>query len=330
MKKSSFGGRVGAENGDGREGVVWEMRPGGMLVQKREDVDGASESGTMIKIKVYHGSSQHVLSLPAQSTFGSLKRFLAQETGLEPREQRLLFRGKEKEDHEWLHMVGVKDMAKVLLMEDPASKERKLDEMKKNQGVVRACEAVNKVRAEVNKLAEKVTSLESSVLNGAKVAEKEFNVLTELLMVQLLNLDGIEAEGEAKVQRRIADMSMDILKSKVPRNRTKSMLLEAGGLKRKLGTASRCIAILGSRSFFSVHFIVVLENDTTGTGIENVVRCVQGLVETLDSLKARNANPLSAATVSTKWETFESGLGSLQAPTPLSSSRVTQDWEQFD
>ena len=38
---------------------------------------------------------------------------------------------------------------------------------------------------------------------GTKVAEKEFLVLTELLMVQLLKLDGIEAaEGEAKVQRR--------------------------------------------------------------------------------------------------------------------------------
>ena len=38
---------------------------------------------------------------------------------------------------------------------------------------------------------------------GTKVAEKEFVVLTELLMMQLLKLDSIEAEGEAKVQRRI-------------------------------------------------------------------------------------------------------------------------------
>ncbi|KAK9159144.1 hypothetical protein Scep_005718 [Stephania cephalantha] len=262
MKKSQVKGRVGAENGNEREGVVWEMRPGGMLVQKREEGDGVSGPGTLIKIRVSHGSSQHDLSLPAQFTFGELKRLLAQETGLEPREQRLLFRGKEREDHEWLHMVGVKDMAKILLMQDPASKERKLDEMKRDQGVTRACEAINKVRAEVNKLAKKVTVLESSVRNGTKVVEKEFNVLTELLMVQLLNLDGIEAEGEAKVQRRIE------------------------------------------------------------------VRRVQNLVETLDSLKAGKTP--NAATVSTKWETFESGLGSLQAPAPLSSSRVTQDWEQFD
>lgn len=47
-------------------------------------------------------------------------------TGLEPREQRLLFKGKEREDSDHLHMVGVKDADKVLLLEDPAIKERKL------------------------------------------------------------------------------------------------------------------------------------------------------------------------------------------------------------
>lgn len=38
---------------------------------------------------------------------------------------------------------------------------------------------------------------------GNKVAEQEFVVLTELFMMQLLKLDSIEAQGEAKVQRRI-------------------------------------------------------------------------------------------------------------------------------
>lgn len=47
-------------------------------------------------------------------------------TGLEPREQRILFKGKEREDGEYLHMVGVRDKDKVLLLEDPAIKERKL------------------------------------------------------------------------------------------------------------------------------------------------------------------------------------------------------------
>jgi hypothetical protein len=44
--------------------------------------------------------------------------------------------------------------------------------------------------------------LEKSVLAGTKVEDKQFVVLTELLMVQLLKLDGIEAEGEARAQRK--------------------------------------------------------------------------------------------------------------------------------
>lgn len=47
-------------------------------------------------------------------------------TGMEPREQRLLFRGKEREDSDHLHMVGVNDADKVLMLQDPAFKERKL------------------------------------------------------------------------------------------------------------------------------------------------------------------------------------------------------------
>jgi hypothetical protein len=104
---------------------------------------------------------------------------------------------------------------------------------------------------------------------GTKIAEKEFLVSTELLMRQLLKLDGIEAEGEAKMQRKAE------------------------------------------------------------------VRRVQNFVETLDKLKARNSNPNSnsssnAVSVTAQWETFDSGVGSLNAPTSSSSTKVTQDWEQFD
>ena len=88
---------------------------------------------------------------------GDLKKVLAHETGLESKEQRLLFKGKEKENDEYLHMVGVKDMSKVILFEDPASKERKLEEMKRNQNTLKAYEAVARVRAEVDKLCEKVS-----------------------------------------------------------------------------------------------------------------------------------------------------------------------------
>ncbi|KAG1338040.1 BAG family molecular chaperone regulator 4 [Cocos nucifera] len=199
MRRSSSEPAVSESNNGSKESIEWELRPGGMLVQKRED--GVGAAGPTIKIKVSHGSYEHEITVPAQSTFGELKKVLAQETGLEPQEQRLLFRGKEKENDECLHMVGIKDMSKVLLLEDPASKEWKLEQMKRDQGISKACEAVARVKAEVDKLAEKVSPLESAVHSGTKVAEKEFVVLTELLMMQLLKLDSIEAEGDAKVKR---------------------------------------------------------------------------------------------------------------------------------
>ncbi|OAY83489.1 BAG family molecular chaperone regulator 4 [Ananas comosus] len=266
MMKGSSANPLASENPDG-EAIEWELRPGGMLVQKRDD--GVGSPGPMIRVRVSHGSYHHEVSVPAQATFGELKRVLSQETGLEPQEQRILFRGKEKDNDECLHMAGVKDMAKVVLLEDPASKELKLEQMRRDQGITKACEAIAVVRAEVSKLAEKVSALESAVREGKKVADKEFVVLTELLMVQLLKLDSIEAEGEAKVQRRIE------------------------------------------------------------------VRRVQNFVETLDTLKARNANPFSNSSktvaVTTQWETFENGLGSLSAPRPMSSStNITTDWEHFD
>ncbi|KAL5720973.1 hypothetical protein ACHQM5_013588 [Ranunculus cassubicifolius] len=263
MKRYNFKREV-SENKRNEE-IDWELRPGGMLVQKRLDQVGAS--GPLIKIKVSHGSYQYEISLPSQSTFGSLKRLLAHETGLKPKEQRLLFKGKEKEDEDCLHMVGVMDMSKVVLMEDPASREKKLQERKKDNGISKACEEIAKVREEVQKMAKKVSALQSNVYNGTKVGDKEFNVLTELLMMQLLKLDSIAADGEAKDQRKIE------------------------------------------------------------------VRRIQNLVETLDNLKSRNSNPFrngtKAVAVTTKWQKFESGFGSLSAPTTTISTKITKDWEVF-
>ncbi|XP_021911065.1 BAG family molecular chaperone regulator 2-like [Carica papaya] len=101
--------------------IKWELRPGGMLVQKRE-LSVASET---ITLKVSTVSKSHYISIDPTSTFGELKMVVSLVTGLEPREQRLLFKGKEKEDDEYLHMVGVKDKDKVLLLQDPAIKETK-------------------------------------------------------------------------------------------------------------------------------------------------------------------------------------------------------------
>ncbi|XBI29926.1 hypothetical protein VPH35_053796 [Triticum aestivum] len=256
------GSRSRAKEAEGES----EVRPGGMFVQRRD-----GEEGPTVRLRVSHGPALRDVFVPAQATFGELKRILAQTTGLEPERQRLFFRGKEKRDDEFLHASGAKDGAKLLLLEKhvPANVEQKVEPVMMDESMMRACEAVVRVRSEVDKLSAKVCELEKSVLAGKKVEDKEFVVLTELLMVQLLKLDGIEAEGEARAQRKAE------------------------------------------------------------------VRRVQNLVETLDKLKARNANPSSdsakSVSVSTEWETFENGMGSLNAPPArFSSTQNDTDWEQFD
>ncbi|XP_047060207.1 BAG family molecular chaperone regulator 4-like [Lolium rigidum] len=254
--------------GGGRSGEgEWEVRPGGMLVQQRRDAN----DGPTVRLRVSHGPTLREVIVPAQATFGELKRVLVPLTGLEPERQRLIFRGKEKRDDEPLHASGAKDGAKVLLLENqfPANVEQNPEPVVMDESMMRACEAVVRVRSEVDKLSAKVCDLEKSVLAGTKVVDKEFVVLTELLMVQLLKLDGIEAEGEARAQRKAE------------------------------------------------------------------VRRIQNLVEVLDKLKARNANPFSdqdkSASVSTEWETFDNGMGSLNAPPArFSSTQNDTDWEQFD
>ncbi|XP_020210689.1 BAG family molecular chaperone regulator 2 [Cajanus cajan] len=117
--------------------IKWELRPGGMLVQKRESNQGVGEG--MITIRVSTVSQWHDISVDATSTFGELKMILSLVTSLEPREQRLLFKGKEREDNEFLHMVGVRDKDKVLLLEDPAIKEKKLLGMARDQPINNPC-----------------------------------------------------------------------------------------------------------------------------------------------------------------------------------------------
>ncbi|KAL5211873.1 hypothetical protein ABZP36_022720 [Zizania latifolia] len=121
-KAAACGGGGGGGGGGGAGEIEWEVRPGGMLVQKREGRGGEE----VILVRVSTGFSWHDVSIGATCTFGELKVMLSMVTGLEPREQRLLFRGKEREDTDHLHMVGVRDKDKVLLLEDPALKDMKL------------------------------------------------------------------------------------------------------------------------------------------------------------------------------------------------------------
>lgn len=53
-------------------GGEWELRPGGMLVQKRNpDSDRGSVPAPTIRVRVKYGSFYHEINISSQATFGN-------------------------------------------------------------------------------------------------------------------------------------------------------------------------------------------------------------------------------------------------------------------
>ncbi|KAK2998856.1 hypothetical protein RJ639_023486 [Escallonia herrerae] len=183
------------------EAVEWEMRPGGMLVQKRgQNVDDPAPS---LRVRVAYGALRYEISVNSRSTFGELKKLLTAETGLQPGEQKLIYRGKDRENGQYLDICGVKDRAKVILTEDPGSKERRFIEMRKNARIQTVQRAIAEVSMDVDKLAEQVSTIEKSVANGNKVPEVQITTLIEMLMRLAVKLDSISAEGESSSRKNL-------------------------------------------------------------------------------------------------------------------------------
>lgn len=70
MKGSSAGGGGAEPGGAGNE---WELRPGGMLVQKRtSESDRNSVPAPTIRVRVKYGSIYHEINISSQATFGTV------------------------------------------------------------------------------------------------------------------------------------------------------------------------------------------------------------------------------------------------------------------
>ncbi|XP_059629337.1 BAG family molecular chaperone regulator 3 [Cornus florida] len=195
-------GNLGGGRG-GPEGE-WEVRPGGMLVQKRNpDSDQNIIPPPTIRVRVKHGSIYHQINISSQATFGELKKMLSGPTGLHHQDQKLLYKDKERDSKAFLDVTGVKDRSKIVLVEDPISQEKRLLEMRKSVKMEKASKSISEISFEVDRLAGQVSALESVISKGGKVAEKTVLNLIEMLMNQLLKLDGIIADGDVKLQRKM-------------------------------------------------------------------------------------------------------------------------------
>ncbi|KAL3645383.1 hypothetical protein CASFOL_010563 [Castilleja foliolosa] len=141
----------------------WEVRPGGMLVQQRNSDPNHVPN---IKIKVKYGSSL---------SSRELKKMVAGLIGLNTQDQKLIFKGKERDSKSFLDICGVKNGSKIVLIEDELSVERRFIESLKNAKMEMASKQITAIGIEVDNLANQV----------------------------LISLDGIAADEDIKLQRRM-------------------------------------------------------------------------------------------------------------------------------
>ncbi|XP_010919226.1 BAG family molecular chaperone regulator 2 [Elaeis guineensis] len=201
------------------EAHQWEVRPGGMLVQKR-DPDSAAAAPT-IRVRVKYGAAYHEIYLSSQSTFGELKKLLSERSGLHPEDLKVVYKEKERDSSAYLDISGVKDGSKVVVVDDPAGRAKRLLEMRHQAKIAKASNSISQISLEVDKLASQVSELDAVITKGGKVAKKDVVNLIELLMSQLVKLDGIVADGDLKHQKRMQERrvqkyveKLDVLKVK--------------------------------------------------------------------------------------------------------------------
>lgn len=184
----------------------WEVRPGGMLVQKRSpDSDAPAAPVPTIRVKVKFNGVYHEIYINSQASFGELKKMMSARTGLHPEDQKVVYKEKERDSKAFLDMAGVRDRSKMVLLEDPTAQARRLLEQRRTDKAERAAKSISRISLDVDKLATKVSALETIVGKGGKVVEADVVTLTEALMNELVKLDAIAAEGEVKVQRRMQE-----------------------------------------------------------------------------------------------------------------------------
>ncbi|XP_010919227.1 BAG family molecular chaperone regulator 2 [Elaeis guineensis] len=210
----------------------WEVRPGGMLVQKR-DPDSVPAPAPTIRVRVKYGAVYHEIYLSSQTTFGELKKLLSPRTGLHPEDQKLIYKGKVRSSKAYLDLSGVKDGSKMVVVEDAAAQAKRFLETRRQAKIDKSSKSISQIGLDVDKLASEVSALETVISKGGRVPEKDVVNLIELFMTQLVKLDGVVADGDLKLQKRMQERRMqryvetlDVLKIKnaMPRAANEQML----------------------------------------------------------------------------------------------------------
>ncbi|KAK4262717.1 hypothetical protein QN277_028244 [Acacia crassicarpa] len=197
-KQSSVGDQISSLKQE-----EWELRPGGMLVQKRNSNENQNPISGSIKIKVKYGSSYHEIRISSHASFGELKKMLAEATGLHDQDQKIIFKKRERDSKSYLDQMKVKDGSKMEVVEDIESRERRTLEMLKLANKNKSSKLLSEIKKEIEKHSKEVSALEASACKGEIIAEMDVEKLIDSLMRILIKLDEVVvAEGDLNFQRK--------------------------------------------------------------------------------------------------------------------------------
>ncbi|EOA13787.1 hypothetical protein CARUB_v10026882mg [Capsella rubella] len=209
-------GNTTAGGGDGE----LELRPGGMVVQKRAD-QSSSNVPRVIRVRVKYGSVHHEISINSQSTFGELKKKLSGATRVHHQDMKIIYKDKERDSKMFLDLSGVKDRSKLVLKDDPISQEKRLLELRKIAVREKSTRALSDITSHAQKLAGQLSAFDTVIGKGGKVEEKNLENLMDMFMNQSVKLDAISGDGDIKLKKKMQEErlqkyveALDLLKIK--------------------------------------------------------------------------------------------------------------------
>ncbi|CAD5334658.1 unnamed protein product [Arabidopsis thaliana] len=320
-------GSGGGGGGGGREsgGRDLEIRPGGMLVQKRNpDLDPVGPPPPpMIRVRIKYGAVYHEINISPQASFGELKKMLTGPTGIHHQDQKLMYKDKERDSKAFLDVSGVKDKSKMVLIEDPISQEKRFLEMRKIAKTEKASKAISDISLEVDRLGGRVSAFEMVTKKGGKIAEKDLVTVIELLMNELIKLDAIVAEGDVKLQRKMQVKRVQNYVETLDALKVKNSM--ANGQQKQSSTAQRLAPIQEHNN----------EERQEQKPIQSLMDMPIQYKEKKQEIEEEPRNSGEGPFVldsSAKWETFDH-----HPVTPLSSTTAKNNaipprfnWEFFD
>ncbi|XP_010483937.1 PREDICTED: BAG family molecular chaperone regulator 2-like isoform X3 [Camelina sativa] len=169
-----------------------ELRPGGMVVQKR--TDQISNVPRVIRVRVKYGSVHHEISINSQSSFG-----------VHHQDMKIIYKDKERDSKMFLDLSGVKDRSKLVLKDDLISQEKRLLELRKISLHDKSTRAISDITFQVQKLAGQLSAFDTVIGKGGNVEEKNLENLMDMLMNQLVKLDSISGDGDFKLKKKIQE-----------------------------------------------------------------------------------------------------------------------------